>query len=151
MMERGDEEEECIEKTKYVYTTHTITPALSTAKVMVVGATGRIGQMVVRGLVDRGYRVIALARDPSKFASLLFSFPLYILYSLSSYVITYIPPILSPPSCPSCIHTQDGEKAKALNSLNDDHDVVTIRRGDVTDEKSLTMAMKGCVACVSCQ
>ena len=40
-------------------------PPPSTPKVLVVGATGRVGGLVVEGLVKRGYHVLALARDPT--------------------------------------------------------------------------------------
>lgn len=39
-------------------------PSSSTSKVLVVGATGRVGGLVVKILVSRGYQVVALARDP---------------------------------------------------------------------------------------
>jgi uncharacterized protein YbjT (DUF2867 family) len=34
--------------------------------VLVAGATGRVGRLIVQQLVERGYRVVALARDPDK-------------------------------------------------------------------------------------
>lgn len=39
-------------------------PSSSASKVLVVGATGRVGGLVVKILVSRGYQVVALARDP---------------------------------------------------------------------------------------
>jgi len=37
--------------------------------VLVVGATGRVGGLVVEGLLARGYNVVALARDPTSIAA----------------------------------------------------------------------------------
>ena len=33
---------------------------------LVAGATGRVGRLVVKRLLERGYSVVALARDPDK-------------------------------------------------------------------------------------
>lgn len=41
-----------------------------TKTVAVIGSTGRVGQLVVQGALDRGYTVRALARDSSKLAAL---------------------------------------------------------------------------------
>jgi len=41
-------------------------PVGSNQKVFLVGGTGRVGQIVVQGLVDRGYEVVCLARDPGE-------------------------------------------------------------------------------------
>jgi len=44
-------------------------PPSTPPKVLVVGATGRVGGLVVEGLVSRGYNVVALARDPTSVAA----------------------------------------------------------------------------------
>ncbi len=46
--------------------THTHTYITLPAKVLVAGATGRVGRLVVQRLLERGYSVVALARDPDK-------------------------------------------------------------------------------------